>query len=302
MIELKQSDVVFYENTHTYFTPDGKRLSGVTSLLSRQLFQHKYDGIPKQTLEMAARRGSELHEAIEFLDSIGGTADTEELQWYEKMKAELNLTPLANEYLVSDNDSIASSIDMVYADLTIADAKTTSRLDKEYLSWQLSIYAYLFEMQNPGLKVKRLLAFWFPKPVYGKKSVVEIQRIDDSLVRELILADKEGRQFVLPNSLVKSESQMSLPGSESAIEEVCNIIKNMKEAESRVKQLKEGLLSLMRENGCKSFVNDMLSLTRVEERVQNKFDAKAFERDYPDLYKQYLSETKVKESLTIKLK
>lgn len=301
-MRLNQSDVVFYENTHTYISSDGKRLSGVTSLLSRQIFKHKYDGISRQVLDNAAKRGSELHEAIEFFDSIGGEADTEELKWYEEMKEKMGLSPLANEYLVSDNDHVASSIDMVYTDLTIADAKSTSKLDKEYLSWQLSIYAYLFEIQNPGLKVKRLLAFWFPKPAYGKRAVVEIERKDVSLVRELILADKEGRQFVSGDAVIKADTQVALPGSDDAIQEVCNIIRDMKEAETRVRQLKDGLLSLMRENNCKSFSNDSLSLTRVEERTQDKFDAKAFEQDHPDLYKQYLRQTTVKESLTIRLK
>ena len=106
------------------------------------------------------------------------------------MKKENNLTPLVNEYLVSDAMSYASSIDIIFDDLTLADIKTTSRLDMEYLSWQLSIYAHLFEMQNPGLKVPRLLAIWLPKPRYGRSMLVDVQRKPIEAIKVLLAWDK----------------------------------------------------------------------------------------------------------------
>ncbi|MDE6257297.1 MAG: hypothetical protein K2M53_02825, partial [Muribaculaceae bacterium] len=166
-IELKQSGVVFNEVDHTY-TFLGSLLSGVTSLLHRTLFAGKYKGISAEVLAKAAAYGHNIHEQIELVDTLGVESQTPAVQAYLQMKADLNLTTLANEYLVSDEQYIASSIDIVFDDLTLADIKTTSRLDMEYLSWQLSMYAYLFELQNPGLKVPRLLAIWLPKPQYGK--------------------------------------------------------------------------------------------------------------------------------------
>lgn len=188
-IELKQSGVIFNEVDHTY-TFLGSLLSGVTSLLHRTLFASKYRGISAEVLAKAAAYGHNIHEQIELVDTLGVVSQTPAVQAYLQMKADLKLTTLANEYLVSDEQYIASSIDIVFDDLTLADIKTTSRLDMEYLSWQLSMYAYLFELQNAGLKVPRLLAIWLPKPQYGKPMIVEVPRKSNDALKVLIAWDK----------------------------------------------------------------------------------------------------------------
>lgn len=188
-IELVKSEVIFNEVDHTYIY-NGSLLSGVTSLLHRTLFANKYRGISTKVLANAADYGHNIHEQIELVDTLGVKSDTPAVLAYQQMKIDWKLTPLANEYLVSDGEYIASSIDIVFEDLTIADVKTTSRLDIEYLSWQLSIYAYLFEKQNPGKKVKRLLAIWLPKPQYGKPMIVEVPRKSNDAIMTLIAWDK----------------------------------------------------------------------------------------------------------------
>lgn len=186
---LVKSAVVFDELSHSYSFL-GNQLSGITSLLHRTLFVDKYTGISPDILAKAAEYGHNIHEQIEIVDSLGVESDNPSVQDYCKMKRENNLVPLVNEYLVSDEVSYASSIDIVFNDYTLADIKTTSRLDMEYLSWQLSIYAYLFEMQNPGLKVPRLLAIWLPKPRYGKSTLVEVPRKSKDAIKVLMAWDK----------------------------------------------------------------------------------------------------------------
>lgn len=188
-IELVKSSVTFDELSHTY-SYLGANLSGITSLLHRTLFADKYNGIAPEVLAKAAEYGHNIHEQIEIVDGLGVESDHPSVQDYCKMKETNNLVPLANEYLVSDEVAYASSIDIVFDDCTLADIKTTSRLDMEYLSWQLSIYAYLFEKQNPGLKVPRLLAIWLPKPKYGKSTLVEVPRKSRDAVKVLMAWDK----------------------------------------------------------------------------------------------------------------
>lgn len=188
-IELAKSQVVFNELDHTYMF-NGKQLSGVTSMLSRTLFRDKYKGISKEVLAKAADYGHNIHEQIELVDSLGVTSDTPAVQDYLRMKNDLGVSTLASEYLVSDEDLIASSIDIVFNDLSLVDIKTTSKLDMEYLSWQLSIYAYLFERQNPSLKVPRLMAIWLPKPRYGRSMCVEVPRKSKETIEVLLAWNK----------------------------------------------------------------------------------------------------------------
>jgi hypothetical protein len=186
---LIRSSVLFDELSHTYSFM-GANLSGVTSLLHRTLFADKYNGISAEVLAKAAEYGHNIHEQIELVDTLGVSSENPAVQDYIKIKEANSLSTLCNEYLVSDEMYIASSIDIVFDDYSLADIKTTSRLDMEYLSWQLSIYAYLFEMQNPTLKVPRLYAIWLPKPRYGKSMIVEVQRKPVEAIKVLIAWDK----------------------------------------------------------------------------------------------------------------
>lgn len=194
-MKLAKSGVVFNEIEHTY-TYLGSRLTGVTSLLSRTIFRDKYSGIPKEVLAKAADYGHNIHEQIEMVDSMGVTSDTPAVQDYLRIRQENGLIPIANEHLISDEEYMASSIDVIYGVegsdvyVDITDVKTTSKLDMEYLSWQLSIYAYLFERQNPHLRVRRLLAMWLPKPQYGRSALVEVLRKSKEAIDVLIKWDK----------------------------------------------------------------------------------------------------------------
>lgn len=194
-IELVKSQVVFNELDHTYMF-NGKQLSGVTSMLSRTLFRGKYKGISKEVLAKAADYGHNIHEQIELVDTLGVTSDTPAVQDYIRIKKEYGLMPIANEYLISDEETIASSIDIVYGVeganeyVDITDVKTTSKLDMAYLSWQLSMYAHLFERQNPMLKVRRQLAIWLPKPKYGHSMCVEVPRKSKEAIEVLLAWNK----------------------------------------------------------------------------------------------------------------
>lgn len=298
-VKLNYSGVIFEPESHTYTTPEGKRLSGVTALLSRKIFTNKYAGISKEVLDKAAAKGHMVHEAIEALDTYQMDSELPQVAWYKKIKDDYNLVVLENEYLVSDNSNIASAIDIVFDDLSLADIKTTSKIDMEYLSWQLSVYAYLFELQNPGLKANKLYVIWLPDPRYGSPCLKEIPRKTDEEVKNLIVSDILNIPFVSTPAETKGNN---VPVSAKVIAEVCNIEREMKVAKARYDELKAGLLSLMLEYGCKSFSNDLLSISVKDAYEKETFDSKTFKAEHPDLYAMYVKKTNVGESLMLKVK
>ena len=157
MIQLQDSGICFDAEAHRYFL-NGVELQGITGLLRKHIFPNLYADIPQFVLDRAAERGTIIHESIELLDGGFAPAETTpELENYKHIKEENALTTVANEYIVTDNEHFASGIDLVLSDkednIILADIKTTSVLDKEYVMWQLSIYAYFLELQNPILKV-----------------------------------------------------------------------------------------------------------------------------------------------------
>lgn len=295
-MNLKESGVIFNQEKHTYIL-NGKTLSGVTSLLNRQIFKDKYITVSDEILYRAAQRGSLIHETIELVDSLGIISKLDEVNAYLQLKKQHGLKTFCNEYLVSDNDYVASSIDIIFDDCSLADIKTTSKLDKEYVRWQLSIYAYLFELQNPRKKAGRLYAIWLPKPQYGSPALIEVERIPSEVVRALIATDKAGGQFILPS--IAEESSLTI--AEEVVHEVISISKQMRAFKQRYEELQTGLLNIMKEHNVKSFKSGDLTLIYKEPSVRKSIDTKLLESKYPDIFNELIKESPIKESLTIKI-
>ena len=163
---LKYSRVDYDPVSHTY-TLDGKQLSGITGVIKDKLFPSYYKDVPEDVLNKAAERGHRIHTAIELFDTCDiPTEDCDELKGYieEIFSHDFIGRHMASEYVVSDNEQYASAIDKVYADgmggVILADIKTTYKLDTDYVSWQLSVYAYFFSMLNPGIPVSGAYAIW----------------------------------------------------------------------------------------------------------------------------------------------
>ena len=190
-IELKKSPVIFDEGAHTY-TLDGVRLSGVTAIV-KWMFPDTYKDIPQSVLEKAAEHGSLIHKKCEQYDNCGFGDDLPEVKEYVRLKKENGLTTAENEYLVDDGKNIASSIDVVFDEdekgcYPLADIKTTSKIHKNNVSLQLSIYAYLFEKCNKGKKAGRLFVVWLPKEQYGKAELMELNRISATDCKKIVKA------------------------------------------------------------------------------------------------------------------
>ena len=210
-MELTKSQIIFDQQAHTYTTPDGVCLQGVTGMIERQLFPDKYSGVPEFVMKRAAERGSFVHEVCELVDDLGIEHESEEARNYQKLKESYGLQYEASEYLVSDNEHFASCIDKVYREsdneFSLGDIKTTYKLDKEYVRWQLSIYAYWFERQNPGCKVVRLFAIWLRGNI---SELVEVERRPDGIIIELLSAEIDGRKFVNPYAVPVVKTDLPL--------------------------------------------------------------------------------------------
>lgn len=292
--KLVKSGVVFDSERHTY-TLNGKQLSGITSLLDRQLFKDKYSGIPESILRNAAERGTYIHQSCELADE-GFPTECKEAKNYLSLKYKYKLMTEESEYLVSDNEHYASCIDKVYRydkdTFFLGDIKTTYKLNKEYVQWQLSIYAYLFEKQNPGAKVSSIFAIWLRGDTH---QLVELDRVPTENVEELLYCDSHGLQY--------SDKCETFPilfnEAEGLIVDIENQLKALTEQK---KALTEGIMKAMVNAGLYSWKGDNVSITRKTASTRKSFDKERFEADYPNVYDNYIKETPVAESLLIKVK
>lgn len=296
MVELNRSKVLFMPDEHRYFL-EGKELEGITGVIHKHIFPDMYKNIPQFVLNKAAERGSQVHQRIEMLDAgFIPHKLSPELRNYILTKKENNLTVIANEYIVSDNEHFASAIDLVFEQdgkVILADIKTTSVLNKEYVRWQLSIYAYFFELLNPNLKVSKLYALWLRDE---QSAFVEVERIDVELVKELLKCEVEGKIFINPlaaNTNVPSE----IKNAEIA---VYTLVTQIKELEAKKKELQTGLLKLMQDNNVTSYKGEYVTLSRRAAYIKKDIDRKKLEAEYPEAYAACIKKSNVSESLQIK--
>jgi len=338
MIELKHSDVVFDETTHTY-TKGGQKLSGITSLIHSVLRLGVYPKADDETLEVRIPRagyyGSCVHEAIRMFNDTGIEVTefpekehqtkhfgsqvfpahdvSKELENYKLMLTN-GRKNIASEFTVSFGQ-YASQIDAVWEDgdgVYLVDFKTNN-LDyypnksaglKQYLSWQLSCYAVMFEQQT-GIKVKGLYGVWLR---HDESAFWSIDRQPDEqvicLLNTVAIPQGDGT-FAYLNDAMQVEETTEVIATAQDIAAPANIIKavaDLLRAEKAAKDMKEHLRELMEQNGVTKFECDEFTATIGKPSVSTSFDNKAFKKDHADLFSQYTKEISKKGSFTLKLK
>lgn len=302
--DLKQSDVLFIEETHEYIGfnkyLESIEYHGVTGILKSVIFPHEYDGIPEEVLRNAAERGTRIHKLCQATDVTPTDPEMVDYRYqrevdnYIKLKEAHGIDMIANEYLVScDEWQVASSIDCVDSECNLYDIKTTYTLNEAYVSWQLSFYAYMFEEQNPNIKAGKLYAIW----LRGEEcKLVEVPRHSPEEVEHIIELWKAGETYTTPlpsgEALIKS-----IIGSRKEIAGLKAMIANI---ESVLAPLEEQLQSDMEAKGTKSFTaEDGTKVTYTPASTTKRLDSKKLEAEQPDIYKQYVTETERKAMLRV---
>lgn len=296
-IKLNDSGILFDAESHTYCTKDGEVLQGITGRLKERAFPDEYIDVPEEVLQRAAKKGTRIHNILELYDEVGLiTNECQELQKY--MKAQTEFPFLANhlqsEYLITDNKQYASAIDKVYVEndgVILGDVKTTYHLNEEYVSWQLSIYAYFFNLVNPDVEVKKLYALWFREDKY---KVVEVERKSIEDVKKLLYTEE-----ALPVTTVDEAMMPDINSAEAAIIEYKEAMEYCK---AQYDRLKDGILAIMVANNIKKYDGQKISITRKGEGERASFDSKAFKAEHPDMYEQYMVKSKTPPSLIVKIK
>ena len=290
-------------------------------------------GICQTTQVVTTKYGCKERNNIEYVDETWDVSAelSNYIRHLEGFKA------LANELTVSDNIKYASQIDNVWLreetnGIWLVDTKTNNlslyptcgyynaryfrtgvAALREYLSWQLSIYAELFEAENPGLKVEGLACNWLRK---NQAAFWVIDRKPSELVRELLSSDyhftANGPVYYHPNLSVfgissKPEETMPVPKDaelpilpQDIINTMADLLEQEKVLKANIEKVKTTIRTAMEENGVKSWDSGRFKATIAADSERSQFDAARFKADYPELYKQYTIRKTTKGGFTIK--
>lgn len=290
-IILYKSPVEFDKETHTY-TLEGKRLNGVTSTLLKRAFPNKYNGIPEAIMNKAAQRGSMVHEDIELHDVFSTEADSDIIESYDRMKLENGLSTVANEYLVSDEEHYASSIDIVFSglkgEISLADIKTTYKFDKQSVSLQLSIYKMFFERSNPDLKVEHLYGIWARN---GEAKLIEVPVVDESVIKALMEADIQNKDYHYnPNP----------EWFDKVGDRLDKLMAQKTEIDQEIEEIKAELLDNMGKENLSQLKTPSLTISYTQPSQRVQFNTNDFKAKHEDLFEEYAKKIDVKPSISIR--
>lgn len=167
---INNDTLEYDEETHLYLV-NGVVVPSVSKILSFK-FKNKYKDVPSFVLEKAAKKGTELHEAIELYCKFGLEKDLIELQNFKLLQQENNFEVVNNEIPIiiylNKKPVCAGRLDLLLREkdkLYLADIKRTSELDEEYLKYQLNLYKIGYE-QSYHYRIKGLKGVYLREKVY----------------------------------------------------------------------------------------------------------------------------------------
>ncbi len=199
----------------------------------------------------------------------------------------------------------ASNIDKVFrrgdSTFDLADLKTYGTMTVEKMEkarWQLSIYAYLFEILNPNATVGKLYIIHLRNKL--KKdgttdhiaNLIEVDRIPSEVCKKLLDTDLAGEIFENPYDIPADIAEQE--------DEIRNLILTKKEAEERLNELKANILSRMEATQARTWSTENMKLTRKLPSTRSSFDLNRFKGDHPEFdYDAYMKTSTVGSSLLI---
>ncbi len=302
--------LTFDEEKHVY-TYQGKKLISVTQLLARQGLSPNYAGVKKETLQKGADRGTVIHKEIEEYNKDGTIGFTEEFQFYKDFVENLNVIPVLSECFVTDG-KIAGKFDQVLAvpnkvltengqladnndpegyTLVIVDNKTTSSIHWDSISWQNTVYIYLFE-KIYGIKIRRAAVMWLPKSKYGKCQFRFV---------ELKSTEELNKVFEAENNDIVYHQEY--PVDTDILAELEGLKLEKAKIDDRIKELSERVIKTMEEKAVFSFDTGYAKFTRVVSEGKETFDFKKYQADHQDVdFSSYMKKSKGSTSLKITMK
>lgn len=258
----------FNETNHTY-TFNGKVLISTTQLMRKHNLSPNYDMVNPEVLQAKAKKGTLIHKEIENFIKENQLGFTDELYEFQKYVKAHNLTSIKSETMVC-NDIVAGTIDLMFMENDrpiIADIKTTSVVHKEAVSWQLSIYRYLYLSYVDGniVPVEESeyndvvgQVFHFNKE--GILNVEEIPLKPYSDIERLFNCERLGMQFTL-----------EIDEAENSLQNVVHLEKIINELNEKVEfakkqqeEFKKTLMEAMENRKLSTFERDGIKITLVK--------------------------------------
>lgn len=300
--------VTFDPIIHEYSDESGTPVISVTQLLAKHHLSPDYSHVSDKILTQSAESGTKRHLAFQIAIESEGFDDSDDpvvsdflhevYPRYENWQSEQMVFIDANACKVP----YAGTIDLICYDKTrdrwlIGDIKTTSTVHKESVAWQLSLYRMAWCYMH--LVPKENVDLFCLHARNGLKWV-DIEPIPQDDIEDLLTCEASGIPYIRDTSMIIRPDTEAL-----AIEYESRMIE-LKKYSDAVKdlydKLKNALYEQMLERNLTSLETPRLRISLTRPYKKSGFDSKGMQKDHPELYKAYVTESEVKGNVKITLR
>ena len=300
--------VTFDPFIHEYSDENQRVILSVTQLLSKHHLSPDYSNVSHKVLSLSAEKGTNVHLAFETAIKSGGKEDSgnplvrkflDEIyplytDWQSEVMVWYDGSPSGVPY--------AGTVDLICFDprtgrWIIWDIKTTSSVHRESVSWQTSMYrlgwCHLNGKETDNVDLRCL-------HVKENLKVIELDGISDKDIEDLLSYEAEGLPYDRNTAvMVKPETEALALEYETRMIELKRAADEVKEVYDK---LKNALYEQMLERNISNLETPKLKISLTRPYKKTGFDSKGMQKDHPELYKAYVTESMVKGNVKITVK
>lgn len=305
----------FDENTHTYSINGEIASVSVTELLAKHKLSPNFDGVDKKLLKKAAEEGKKVHEDLEkIFNEENYELETEQGKNFEKWVKEKVKCGVAEQRLGFEYKgmTIAGTADVMGFlkddTLFVGDHKNTSQFNREYVSWQVSLYDY-FARKLKGEKLNgkpfnwqgatKFYCFHYDKKNNGNMTVYELDKVPDEEIERLIECEYKGETYTRRELVVSPELELEFAKRQKAL---IRLKKQLESAEQRMEGVRDKLIQLFEEQGIIQWKTDNLTVTYIAPTETHTIDSSRLKRELPQVFDRYQKVNKKKATVRITVK
>lgn len=302
-ILLENQEIVKFEEDGHKYEVHGIKTPSVTTLLKDAGLSPNYDFVDSEVLEKARMRGESIHYQIEdalknedfyeltkegefILDYIvyklnkGKRGGFKDIITEGKIYSHNTLKPFCGRFdiLIKDNESGE------YYLMDIKTNKSWTGANENYTRWQLSLYAYA--LNEYGININHFVILKFKYT--NEKEVlsldpIEVKPIDNCKIESLLRGEQVDKELI---TLSKNEIDI--------FKEIKAREEELKNLQSQVDTIKKALYKYMLDNDILKAENEdgTIKITRTKESKIVGLDKSRLEKEEPQIFERYKTETK----------
>lgn len=304
------------EKTHTYLVNGDIASISVTELLAKHKLAPDYSDVKKEILKDKASKGKTVHKDIEnILNSKAYTPTTPQgeqfLEWASKnLDCAVGEQPLALDF---NGMIICGTCDIMGftkdGNAFICDTKTTSKIYKDTVAWQVSLLDYM--ARNCGDDIINGKEFhWkgaskFLCHHYDLKEnafrEIELEKVPDEEIEKLLNCEYNNEIYEQKVLVIDEDLKAQIEKAEVELKEIETAYK---EAEKKAKELREQLCEAFRTQNVKSWesADKSILITYVCQTQRMSVDSTKLKKEFPRAYELCQKISTVKDSVQVKLR